>query len=67
MAVRESSPLLADAAVTVIVPLPDPEAGETVSHPALSVTLQLILDDILRIPFAPASGPRLRSPGVAVK
>ena len=55
VAVRETIPALAELAVTVIVPLFEPETGDTLSQSESSLILQLVFDVILNVPFDPDS------------
>ena len=49
--------VFAEVAVTVIVPLFEPEAGATLSQSASSVTLQVVFDVILNVPADPEADP----------
>ena len=55
VAIRETIPALAELAVTVIVPLFEPETGDTLSQSESSLILQLVFDVILNVPFDPDS------------
>jgi hypothetical protein len=50
-------PVFAAFAVTVIVPLFEPETGDTSSQLALSVILQEVFDVILNVPLDPEAEP----------
>src|SRR5262245_16440084 len=55
--------LVFPCAVTVTVPLFEPDVGLTVSHAWLSVTVQLVLDVMLNVPVLFAAAARFRVPG----
>ena len=49
-------PVFAEVAVHVIVPLFDPETGDTLSHAASSVMLHVVFEVILNVPEDPEAG-----------
>jgi hypothetical protein len=53
VAARFAAFILTELAVTVIVKLPEPEAGETVSQSALSVIVQDVFEVIINVPLDP--------------
>ena len=57
MADRVLAPVLAEEAVTVMVPPSLPEVGETVNQLALSLTVQLVLDDMVKVELEPEEDP----------
>ena len=46
-------PVLAELAVTVTIPSPEPEIGETVSQAPSSATIHDVFEVILNVPFDP--------------
>jgi hypothetical protein len=57
VAVRELAPVFAEFAVTVIVPLFEPDTGDTSSQLALSRILQVVLEVMANVPVDPEVDP----------
>jgi hypothetical protein len=59
----ELVPVLADVALQVMVPLFEPEVDETESHPALSLTFQVVFELMSKDPVDPEPDPIVRLVG----